>query len=81
MVLGSAIRIWTLLKKFLTPKINFKRDIIRAKIWFPFGKGWLANNMTGQADVTLCELGGGWQLVKWMYKELCSSLSSQEAKK
>ena len=26
------------LKKFLFPKINFKRDIIRAEIWFPSGK-------------------------------------------
>ena len=49
-------------KNFLFPKIDFKRDIIRAKIWFPYGKRLLANNMTGQADVTLCKLGGGWQL-------------------
>ena len=39
------------LKDFLFPKIDVKRDIIRAKIWFPSGKRWLANNMTGQADV------------------------------
>ena len=32
---------------------------IRAKIWFPYGKRLLANNMTGQADVRLCKLGGG----------------------
>ena len=44
------------LKNFPFPKIDFKRDI---KIWFPFGKRLLANNMTGQADVTLCKLGGG----------------------
>ena len=36
------------LKNFLFPKIDFKRDIIRAKIWFPYGKRLLANNMTGQ---------------------------------
>ena len=47
------------LKNFLFPKIDFKRDIIRAKIWFPSCKRWLANNMTGQADVRLCKLGGG----------------------
>ena len=44
------------LKKFLFPKINFKKDIIRAKIGFPSGKRWLAKNMTGQADVRLCKL-------------------------
>ena len=44
-------------KNFLFFKINFKRDIIRAKIWLPYGKRWLANNMTGQADVRLCKLG------------------------
>ena len=44
------------LKNFLSPKIDFKSDI---KIWFPYGKPLLANNMTGQADVTLCKLGGG----------------------
>ena len=52
------------LKNFLFPKIDFKRDIIRAKIWFLYGKRLLANNMTGQADVRLCKLGGGWRLVK-----------------
>ena len=26
---------------------------------FLYGKRLLANNMTGQADVTLCKLGGG----------------------
>ena len=51
-------------KKFLFPKIDFKREIIRAKIWFPYGKRLLANIMTGQADVKLCKLGGGWLLVK-----------------
>ena len=55
-------------KNFLFPKIDFKRDIIRAKIWFPYGKRLLANNMTGQADVKLCKLGGGWLLVKKMYQ-------------
>ena len=34
------------LKNFLFPKIDFKRDIIPAKTWFPFGKLLLANNMT-----------------------------------
>ena len=58
--LGSAIWTWTYLKIFyFLIKIDFKRDIIRAKIWFPYGKRLLANNMTGQADVTLCKLGGG----------------------
>ena len=57
-------------KNFLFPKIDFKRDIIRAKIWFPYGKRLLANNMTGQADVKLCKLGGGWLLVKKMYQAL-----------
>ena len=65
---------------FLFPKINFKRDIIRSKIWFPFGKHWLANNMTGQADIRLCKLEGGWRLVKSMYKALLFSLSSQRSK-
>ena len=51
------------LKNVLFPKIDF-RDIIHAKIWFPYGKRLLANNMTGQADVRLCKLGGGWLLVK-----------------
>ena len=52
-----------LLKNFLFPKIDFKK-IIRAKIWFPYGKRLLANNMTGQADIRLFKLGGGWLLVK-----------------
>ena len=69
------------LKIFFSLKIDFKRDIIRAKIWFPHGKRLLANNMTGQADVRLCKLGGGWRLVKWMYQALFFSVSSQEAKK
>ena len=51
-------------KHFLFPKIYFERDIIPAKIWFPSGKRWLANNMIGQADVRLCKLGGDWWLVK-----------------
>ena len=34
-------------------KIDFKRDIIRPKIWFPYGKRLVANNMTGQADVSV----------------------------
>ena len=58
------------LTNFLFPKIDFKRDIIRAKIWFLYGKRLLANNMTGHADVRLCKLGGGWRLVKWMYQAL-----------
>ena len=69
------------LKNFLFPKIDFKRDIIRAKIWFLYGKRLLANNMTGHTDVRLCKLGGGWRLVKWMYQALFFSLSSQRAKK
>ena len=44
------------LKNFLFPKIDFKRDIIRAKIWFQYGKRLLANNMTGQGDVRLCTM-------------------------
>ena len=36
------------LKNFLFLKIDFKRDIIPAKIWFPSGKRLLANNMTRQ---------------------------------
>ena len=48
------------LKNFLFPKIDFKRDIIRAKIWFPYGKRLLANNMTGWTDIRLCKLGGSW---------------------
>ena len=40
-----------ILKNFLFPKIDFKSDIIRAKIWFPYGKRFLANNMTGQAEL------------------------------
>ena len=45
------------LKNFLFPKTDFKRDITPAKIWFLSGKRWLANNMTGQADVRLSKLG------------------------
>ena len=49
------------LKNFLFPKIDFILyiDNIRAKIWFPYGKRLLANNVTGQGDVRLCKLGGG----------------------
>ena len=50
------------LKNFLVPKIWFQKRhhiVIRAKIWFPYGKRLLANNMTGQADVRLCKLEGG----------------------
>ena len=47
------------LKNFLFPKIYLKRDIIRAKIWLPYGKRLLANNMTRQGDVRLCKLGDG----------------------
>ena len=69
------------LKNFLSLKL-ISRDIIPDKIWFLSGKRWLANNMTGQADVRLCKLGGGWRLVKWMYQVLFFSLLSQlEAKK
>ena len=42
--------------------MDFERDI-PAKIWFPSGKRWLANNMTGKADVRLCKLGSGWWIV------------------
>ena len=45
---------------FVFLKIDLERDIIPAKIWFPYGKRWLANNTTGQADVRLCKLRGGW---------------------
>ena len=69
------------LKNFVFPKIDFKRDIIRAKIWFPSCKRWLANNMTGQADVRLCKLGGGWRLVKYLYQALFFAPSSQRSKK
>ena len=67
-------------KNFLVPKIDFKRDIIRARIWFPYGKRLLANNMTGQADIKLCKLGGGWLLVKQMYQELFFPSRAKEAK-
>ena len=69
-----------LLKNFLFPKIDFKRDIIRAKIWFPYGKRLLSNNMTGQGNVGLCKLGGGSRLVIWMYQALFFPLSSQRNK-
>ena len=77
--LGSAI--WTYLKIFFSLKfISKETGIIPAKVWFLSGKRWLANNMTGQADVRLCKLGGGWCLVKWMYQALFFSLSSQRTK-
>ena len=44
-------------------------------------KRWLANNMTGPADVRLCKLGGGWLLVKWMYQALFFPSRAKEAKK
>ena len=44
------------LKNFPFPKIDLKRDIIHAKSWFLYGKRWLTNNMTGQADVRWCKL-------------------------
>ena len=37
-----------ILRNSLFPKIDFKRDMIPAKIWYPSGKRWLANNMTSQ---------------------------------
>ena len=69
------------LKNFLFPKIDFKRDIIRAKIWFLSCQRWLANNMTGEADVRLCKLGGSWRLVKQMYQALFFPPRAKEAKK
>ena len=45
-----------ILKNFPSPKIDFKRDIIRTKSWFLYGKCWLANKMTHQADVRLSKL-------------------------
>ena len=49
------------LKNFLFTKIDFgERDIIPHQNLFPSGNRWLANNMTGEADVRLCKLGGGW---------------------
>ena len=36
------------LKNFLFPKIDFKKNIIPAKIWFQSGKRWSANNITSQ---------------------------------
>ena len=65
---------------FLFLNIDLERDIIPAKIWFPYGKRWLANNMTGQADVRLCKLRGSWWLVKWMYQALFFFPSSQRSK-
>ena len=69
------------LKNFVFPRIDFRRDIFHPKIWFPHGKRLLANNMTGQADVRLCKLGGGWRLVKWMYQALFFLPRAKEAKK
>ena len=60
---------------------SLKTTIIRAKIWFSYGQRWLANNMTGQADVGLCKLGGGWRLVNWMYQALFFPSRAKEAKK
>ena len=54
---------------FQSAFLDFKRDF-RAKIWYPSGKCWLANNMTGRADVKLFNLGSGWRFVKWMYQAL-----------
>ena len=68
------------LTNFPFPKIDFKWDIIRAKIWFLYGKRLLAINMTGHADVSLCKLGGGLRLVKWMYQASFFPLSSQRSK-
>ena len=65
---------------FVFLKIDLERDIIPAKIWFPYGKRWLANNTTGQADVRLCKLRGGWWLVKWMYQALFLFPSSQRSR-
>ena len=69
------------LKNFVFPKIVFKIDIIRAKMWFPSCKRWLAYDTTGQADVRLCKLGDGWRLVKWMYQALFLHPWAKEAKK
>ena len=38
-------------KNFLFLKIDFKSDIIRTKIWFPYGKRLLADNMTGHTYI------------------------------
>ena len=38
------------LKNFLFPQIDFKTDIITAKILFLSSKRWLTNNMTGQVE-------------------------------
>ena len=35
-------------KNFLFLKIDFKRDIIAANIWFSYGKRLLTNNITSQ---------------------------------
>ena len=66
---------------FLFLKIDLERDIIPAKIWFLSGKRWLANNMTGQVDVRLCKLGGGWWLVKWMYQALFFPLEPKKQRR
>ena len=46
------------LKNFLFPKIDFKRDIICAKIWLLYGKRLLANNTTGHARFSEREADG-----------------------
>ena len=68
------------LKNFLFPKTDFKRDIICAKIWFLYGKRLLANNMTGHADVRLCELGAVNGLLNECFRRYFFSLSSQRSK-
>ena len=70
------------LKNFLFLKIDFpkEREHIRAKIWFTSGKRWLANNMTGQADVRLCKLGAVDGLVNECFRRYFFSLSSQRSK-
>ena len=69
------------LKNFISLKLISKEtSYIRAKIWFPSGKRWLAYNMTGQADVRLCKLGGSWRFFEWMFQALFYSLSSQRCK-
>ena len=61
--------------------LKFKRDIIRTKIWFPSGKRWLANNMTGRVDTRLCKLESRWRLVKWMFRHYIFPSQAKEATK